>query len=890
MLADMDDEVRIHLEMRIEELRALGMSRPEAEVEAMRRFGDSTEFRAYAERRVARRAQRQRVADWFAEWTQDIRFAVRQFRKSPAFTAIAVLTLALGIGANTAIFSVVHHLFISPLPYPNGGRIVALRVAAGGPGTFTSGLASFSNEVTLPPAPVVRAWAARAHSLDMIAGVDVEYLSTLPNGGQDTVTHAFATTNLLSMLGLRPAFGRGFMPSDSLPGAAKVAMISYDWWQRAYGGRADALGAVTQFDDESYRVVGVLPRAFTIPFEARLLDGFSDPSPNVWMAGRLAQTRNVFGRLRAGIAVGDASRELQAIANDVRIGNRADTLRARAMRAQDFVGPREQRTVAVLFAAVGALLLIACANVANLLLARAWTRRREFAIRLGLGAGRARLVRLALTESVMLAVAAGVIGIAIASLGLRAIVALRPLSLDNLGDVRLDTPVLFWTAAVSIIGGILFGAAAALFSRSQSVGDLLRSETRTGTGGTASRRIRSTLIVAEIALSLVLLAGTGLLLRSFAALQQTPLGFDPHGLVSVDILTPPPLKREDRPQIRRAIAEYLRTMPGARDAAVGTLPTAGWNGPTTLEVETGGEVRTVPVSRYMSQWVSEDYFRVAHISLLEGRLPKPAPSDETQLRAMLTLSAEVVVNRALARRMAPDGHAVGLHVRSRVAGFSGPIPVSDDWSTIVGVVDDVRLPGASNELRDFQVYTLPLGRMPDPTFLVRLPTVPADVESFLRDAIHHISPFIVARRARVADDYLREALAPTRFAMALLGAFAGVALLLSAVGLYGVIAYGVSQRTREIGIRVALGAAPNAVASLVVRDGLRLAAIGLIVGVGGAFAATRALASMLYAVTPTDPFTFAIIALVVGLVAVLASYVPARRALRIDPTEALRAE
>jgi putative ABC transport system permease protein len=887
-MEEMGEEMRAHLEMRVDELRALGMSAAQAEAEALHRFGDAAAFRAYAERRAERRAHIELAADWFAEWAQDMRFAARQFRKAPAFSAIATLTLALGIGANTAIFSVVHRLFVSPLPYPNGDRIIALRVAAGGPGTFTAGLASFSTFSTLPPAPVVRAWAARAHSLDMIAGVEVEYLSTFPDGGQDTVTHAFATPSLLPMLGLRPAFGRGFAPSDSLPGAPRVAMISYEWWQRAYAGSSTALNAVVDFNGDSYRVVGVMPLGFTIPFETRAVDAISEPSPNVWMAGRLNQARDVLGRLRPGIGVDDARRELQSIANDVRVGRRTDTLRARPMRAQDFMAPREVRTIEVLFAAVGALLLIACANVANLLLARAWGRRREFAIRMGLGAGRHRLVRLALTESVMLALVGGLLGIAIAWAGLRAIVALRPLSLDNLSDVSLDIPVLVWTAAVSVAGGILFGAATALFSRSQSVGDLLRNETRAGIGTALSRRVRSGLIVAEIALSLVLLVGTGLLVRSFVALQRTPLGFDPHALASVDILTPPPLKREDKPAIRRAVADYLRTMPGARDAAVGTLPTAGWSGQSSLEAEVDGEPRPVPISRFMFQWASPDYFRVARIGLLEGRLPNPMPSDEERKPGFDGWSSEVVVNRSLARRLVSDGHAVGARLRSHET--DSPLPQSDEWSTVVGVVDDVKLPGARGDLQEFQVYLLPVARMPDPTFLIRLATIPPDIESYLRNAIHKVSPFIVARRARVGDDYLREALAPTRFALALLGTFAGVALLLSAVGLYGVIAYSVSQRTREIGIRVALGAAPSTITALVVSDGARLAIIGLVVGVAGALAATRAVASLLYDVGPTDPLTFAAIAAVVAAIALVASYLPARRAQRIDPVEALRAD
>jgi putative ABC transport system permease protein len=619
------------------------------------------------------------------------------------------------------------------------------------------------------------------------------------------------------------------------------------------------------------------------------LDALSDLSPNVWLGARVTDMSNVFGRLRPGVTSSDAARELQVIANDVRIRNSPDTLRAHPMRAQDFLAPREVRTVQVLFAAVGALLLIACANVANLLLARAWTRRREFAIRMGLGAGRARLVRQALTESVLIALAAGAAGVLIAWQGLHLIIALRPLSLDHLGEVRVETPVLFWTAVISVATGLLFGAASALFSGSRSVGDLLRNETRTSSSGVTTGRIRSTLIVVEIAMSLVLLVGTGLLLRSFVALQGTPLGFDPHGLVSIDIITPQALRQQDKAVVAQAIVEQLRATPGVRDAGVGTLPTAGWNLPGTIETDAGGVVRAVPVSQFMTTFIDKNYLRTCDIRLLEGRLPeRPVAAPGSPSPSPMSLAAEVVVNRALARRIALGGHAVGVRIR-KGTNMDGPVPASDAWSTIVGVVDDVRLPGARGDLHEFQVYGT-VDRRISPTFVVRFESTPPNVESILRQAIHGVSPQIVARRARVADDYLREALAPTRFAMSLLGAFALVAMLLSAVGLYGVIAYGVSQRTREIGIRVALGAEPKNVTSLVLGNGLRLTAGGIILGAALAVGATRALGSMLFDVAPSDPVTFVIIAFGVGAVALAAAYIPARRALRIDPTEALRSE
>ena len=920
LIREDDEEMRLHLELWTAEFRARGMSDADAEAEALRRFGDPRVYRHHVVRRAERRARWQAVTGWLAEWGQDVRFALRHFAKAPTFTAIAVLTLALGIGANAAIFSVVHRLLIAPLPYPNADRIVALKTI-GRPG-FVAGLASMVPDAPSDPSqPLMRAWATRARSLEMIAGIEPMFLSLLPSGQQDTVSYAFATANLLHLLGTRPAFGRTFRPDEEKPGANHVAMLSHRWWQAAYGGRIDAIGKVLQYEGESYVIVGVMPAGFTIPMSSRALDWLSVQSPDVWLPTSVDNTSIGFGLLRHGTSAQTATNELNAIANT--LGERAtifrqplttgDSIRARAMRAQDFLGSRELRTIVILFAAVGALLLIACANVANLLLVRAWTRRREFAVRMGLGAGRARLVRLALTESVLLALGAGVIGVAIAWQSLRLIIALRPIALDRLAGVHIEPAVLVWTAGISVLTGVLFGGAAAFFVSSQNVADLLRSETRTSSSGGVSRRIRSSLIVAEIALSFALLVAAGLLARSFAALQSTPLGFDPHNLVSIDVLVPPSITRTgQRPAVRDAVTRRLAEMRGVTAAAFGMLPTAGYKASDVVVVDSPDGIRQVGIAQYMTTWIDTAYFRTSGIELLAGRAPRGGPSDDPPpgpapalppppgapgvtprpgqpAQTFRMLSEEIVVNRALARRITPDGNVLSRRIRT-VRGPGNRMPVSEAWSTIVGIVEDVHLPGSRGDLQDYQVYTLPLARMPNPTYVVRFSTVPPNVESVLRQAVHSVNATLVARRARVGDDYLREALAPTRFAFALLGAFAAVALVLAVVGLYGSIAYTVTQRTRELGIRIALGASSRAVLRLVVGDGVRLALVGLVVGIGTAVLATRTLASLLYSVSAGDPLTFAVIAALVAVVALAASYLPARRATRVDPVDALRAE
>ena len=920
LLREADDEMRMHLEMWAAEFRSRGMSEREAQAAALGRFGDPRAYRDHAARRAERQARWQAAVDWVAEWAQDVRFALRHFAKAPAFTAVAVVTLALGIGANTAIFSVVHRLLIAPLPYPSGDRVVALKTI--GRVGFFAGLASMTpDEPANPPRPLMRAWATQASSFEQVAGVEQMFLSLLANGQQDTVSYAFATANLLDLLGARPSYGRTFRPEEEKGGGNHVAMISHRWWQAAYGGRTNVLGTGLEYEGEKYTIVGVMPVGFSIPMTARVLDWLSVPSPDVWLPVPIENTSVGFGLLRPGVSADAATRELNDIANraEVRRATTAgttaappDSIHARAMRAQDFLAPRERRTIGILFAAVGALLLIACANVANLLLVRAWSRRREFAVRMGLGAGRARLVRLALTESVLLALAAGVIGVLIAWQGLRVIIALRPIALDRLADVHVDLVVLLWTAAISIATGVLFGGAAAFFVSSQNVADLLRSETRTSSSGGASRRVRSSLIVAEIALSFALLVGAGLLTRSFALLQRTPLGFDPRNLVSIDMLVPPAITRAgQRPAVRGAVTRQLAEMPGVKAAAFGMLPTAGYQAGDAVEVDSPDGIRTLGISKFMTTWIDEDYFRTSGIALLAGRLPRAGASDAPPSggptlppppgapagksipgappQTFRTLSEEIVVNRALARRIAPNGTALGQRIRT-VAAPGPRTTQSRVWSTIVGISDDVRLPGSHGDLQDLQVYTLPLTRMPNETYVVRFTSVPPNVESVLRQAIQRVSPALIARRARVGDDYLREALAPTRFTLALLGAFAAVSLVLAVVGLYGSIAYTASQRTREIGIRIALGASSRGVMQLVLTDGARLAVIGLVIGIGTAVIASRALAGLLYGVTVRDPATFVGTAILVTLVALGASYLPAHRAARIDPVDALRAD
>jgi putative ABC transport system permease protein len=522
---------------------------------------------------------------------------------------------------------------------------------------------------------------------------------------------------------------------------------------------------------------------------------------------------------------------------------------------------------------------------------RAWTRRREFAVRTALGAGRARLARQVFTESVLLSCAGGLLGIGVTWLALRLIIAARPSALANLAGVHVEGTVLYWSIGISIVTGLLFGCAPALFATGNSVGEVLRNETRGGSGGAAGQRVRSTLIVFEIAMSLVLLVGAGLLTRSFIALSHMPLGFEPRGLVFAEVFySPRRLNAVQRQASRDATVIALRAEPGVSDAAAGAFPTNGAvvGAPEKLVYDDGRS--TVVIPGYAAQFISPNYFRVARMAL-EGRVPDSLAwsQSDTSTRPSPTpapgaLPTEIVINRSMARRFWPNG---ALGARFTLGGLRAPVTPT---YVVVGIVDDAQIVGARNPFADVQIFQYPPKRVPFNFFLTRTGVSLKTLTATIKRAMDPFDPNAVVRTITRGDDYLHDSLAPARFAMALFAIFALIALALSAIGLYASIAYSVSQRTREIGVRVALGASTRAVARLVLGDAFKLTVIGIAVGAIAAVLSTRVLSSLLYGVSANDPVTFTSIIGVVALIALVASYVPMRRALRIDPMEALRTD
>ncbi len=869
---DIDDEVAFHVEMRIAALRAKGFTPDDARAEALRRFGDVEEFRDYSQTIDAPYARRARASRWMQGWMQDVRFALRQLRRTPTFTIIAVLTLALGIGANTAIFSVVQHVLLAPIPYRGGDRIVQILESISPANQF----------FVTPTAERVHVWQARAHTVEQIVGYDFGEATFLDGATPEVIASASIAADMLPFLGVRPVIGRNFAPGDTAVGAPPVAMLGYGMWQSRYGGRSDVLGRLVNLNGKAFVVIGVTPRGLTLPFEPG--------ERGVWMPLKLTKPGErvqVMGRLLSGRSAHDATRELSIIKTSdpgpadggLQFGG------AMVSTRKDLLGDSYRRTLIILFGAVALVLLIACANVANLLLVRAGHRSREFAVRAALGAGRGRLVRQVLTESTLLALAGCAVGLVLAWRGVQLIIALAPADLSGLADVRLSPVVLAWSVGIAVVTGLIFGIAPAFLATEHTIGETLKASTRSASGSARARRVRGALIVGEIALSVVLLVSAGLLVRSFSALQHTEPGFDPHNLVGISVQLPHdyfPSRLSRYSAITQMVGD-ARRIPGVQLIGVGSvMPPNG--GVAFGELEIAG--RTLAASAKVSMlgytMAGENYFRVVGIPLQQGRFfnPATAPTSEADSAATLTTPPEIMINQRFAKRFWPSGGAVGARMR---VGNKG------DWMTIVGVVGDVQLPGTLGAESELRMY-VPFSVTDYATIIVRSHVALGTLVPQLNSAIMRASPFIRVHKAQSAESVIAQAVAQPRFAMTLIGVFALLALTLAVVGLYGVISYSVSQRTREIGVRIALGAQPRDVVALVMRHGFVLVALGIAIGIAAAIGATRVIQSLLFDVGSTDLITFFIAAALTAVVTSLACYIPARRAAFIDPLVAIRAD
>jgi putative ABC transport system permease protein len=806
---------------------------------------------------------------------QDLRFGLRVLLKNPGFTAVAVVALALGVAANTAIFSVVHQVLLQPLPYREPGRLVML---------WEMNRPRERHQNVVNPANLLD-WEEQTDVFEDVAAFFDMRANLTGAGDPVEVPVQLATPNLFRVLGVEPIKGRGFAPEDAEPNAPKVVVLSYGLWQRRFGADPGIVGKTLTFSGTPETVVGVMPAGFQWFVRKGSLTA---QAPEAWtpfnLAGQFRQRSGRFmsavARLKEGVTRERAQVELSQLAArleqqypDFDTGWGVEVVPLR----EQFAGPIRP-ALWVLLGAVGFLLAVACANVANLLLARAASRQKEIAIRAALGAGRWRVVRQLLTESLLLAVTGGGLGLLLAWWGVDALVALSPRDLLDIGSVRLNLPVLAFTLGVSLLTGVVFGLVPALEASRLDAGESLKEGARGTTGGRRGRRLRGAFVVAQVALSLVLLVGAGLMVRSFARLNSVNPGFNADGLLTMRVQLPPRKYREDERVIafHRQAVERVAALPGVLSAgATNFLPFAGPGAATGFTVV--GRPAPLPGEEPVTEVrvTDENYFRTMGIPVLRGRTYSAQEATEERHVA--------VVSEALARKYFPGEDPLG---RSIVVDMK----LKPEPTEIIGVVGDVKHQGLEEEPKPTVYWPPPELTYSTMTLVVRAQGDPAALAAAARREIQSIDPEQPVADVRTMRQLLAESVGRARFSAWLLGLFAVVALVLAGVGLYGVVSYAVAQRTHEIGLRVALGAQRRDILRLVLGDGMLLVAAGLCAGLLGALALTRLMSSLLYGVSATDPLTYAGIALLLAAVALLACLVPARRATKVDPMVALRYE
>jgi putative ABC transport system permease protein len=805
--------------------------------------------------------------------TQDIRYAVRALMRTPGFTAVALATLALGIGANTAIFSVVDAVLLKPLPYPQPERLVRLYQTLPRENVDNNGV-SYPNYAD---------WAARSRSLEDLAAVRLHDYTLTDRGEPALVVGGTATSNLFRLLRARPLLGRTLVASDDAPGAAPVAVLTERLWRQRFGGDASALGRIATLDGRPFTVVGVMPDAFTTPPELPRAELWTPLSQDPVFADlrerRGGHYLTLVGRLAAGRTIAQAQAELASIASTLerQFPKENEGWGVRMVPLAESLVSGFRTALLVLLGAVALVFLIACANIANLLLARASARSREVAIRAALGASRARLARQFLTECLVLSLAGGALGVALAYAGMGVLRRMIPGDLPRSAGIAVDARVLVFALAASVAGAVVFGLAPALQASASGLTHALREGTAGSGESGRRRRVRAALVVAETALSFVLLVGAGLLARSFLRLRETPLGFDPSGVLTAGMSLP--RAQYDAPAqwngFYSRLLERVRAEPGVEGVAAALpLPLMGGGLNFGFQIEgrpsPPGEVE--PSANYTA--LTPDYFRVMRLPLLRGRLLNDG--DGTDRPKVCVISAEFV------RRYFPNEDPIG---RRLVFGFQEPSP-----REIVGVVGDVKRDGLGVTSRP-EMY-VPFAQEPwwAAYLVVRTAGDPSALAPIVRSDVHALDPTLPIEDAQPMTRTVYDSAAQPRFRTTLLGLFAGAALLLAALGIYGVVSYGVGRRTRELGIRVALGAQRGDVLRMILREGLLLSAAGLAAGLAGALVLTRYLSSLLFEVGRLDPATYAAVAATLLAASLIAGLVPARRATRVDPVTALRQE
>ncbi|PYR41963.1 MAG: hypothetical protein DMF93_07100 [Acidobacteria bacterium] len=853
---DIDEEIEQHLEDRYRELVASGASDEEA-----------------------RGIVREEIRGWTPRAARldgvggDVRFALRTLRRTTGFTIVVLTTLALGIGANAAIFSVVNAVVLRPLPFPDADRLVIVRGNLHRPGV---------EEIPASAGEYVD-YRDRSRAFDEIAAYDTLGFNLTGRGEPERVDGAIATASLFTALGVRAAIGRTFLAEEEQAGRNDVAILSHALWTRRFAGDPAIVAQTIALDGRPVDIVGVMPPGFAFPDETTeiwkpvLVDADALSADN-----RGSHGFTLVGRMKRGVPPAQARADLDAVAstfgarfpNNYRYG-----FTTVVRRLQDEIVGGTSRALFVLLAAVGVVLLTACANVANLLLARGASRRKEIALRTALGASRGRLMRQLLTESVLLAAGGGAIGLVLAAWGVPLLVAAAPDSIPRLHEVTLDARAVAFTSVVSIATGLLFGLVPAAKMSRGALNDALKEGGRTASAHGRTGRV---FVAAEVALSLVLLVAAALLVRSLARLQEVRPGFDPERLLTLRLSLPESRYTtfEQGDRFFADLTARLRAAPGVRGvAAVNAMPFSGVGGSRSFRIEGRTETRADQATEEQLRIVSDGYFGVMGIPIVRGR--------EFTARDGLAAPRAAVVSEAFARKHFAGKNAVGKRV-----SFEKDSPV---WYEIVGVAGDIKHRGldAPDRPELYVPYRQPLfanWTVRPMYFVVRTDGEPLAAGGVVRREIARLDSQQPISDLRPMTDRIERSLAARRFSTALLALFAALAASLAAVGIYGIVGYAVTERTHEIGVRLALGATPRDVLAMVLREGLGMAAVGTVAGLAASLAAVRLIASQLYGVGAADPATFIAVPLLLFAVASVACFVPARRATRVDPVFALRAE
>jgi predicted permease len=884
-LDDFGSEIEAHLQIEVERLRESGMSEEEAQVAARRAFGNvlHAEERFYESGRWL----------WWDHFWQDIRYGLRMLRKSPGFTAIAVVTIALGIGATTAIFSIVDAALLHPLPYPQPDQLVSIEDDLSGVGARDVGM-------SVPEWQDLRRSGIFAY-VSPLGGGDVNLTGA---SKPERIRFLNVAPNYFALLNVKPQLGQSFNPEDQTPGFTLEGLISDGLWKRAFGADPNIRGKSLRLDNDLYRVIGVMPAGYHDPgrtaeernIEIWLASGFAAaPAPPPQRGLRILP--EAIARIKPGLTLAAAQSRVDALVASLKKEFPDDyppqsAWTVRLVPLQESVVGDVRPTLILLLAAVGLVLLIGCVNVANLLLARASARGREMALRQALGAARHRLVSQLLTEGLLLSLIGGAAGLGILFWTKGLLLRIVPESLPRLNELSMNWSVLLFAAGATLVAGTIFGLAPALHAGRPDLTSMLKQQGRGSTGSGEQARTRRVLVVTEFALSLVLMIAAGLLLRSFADLLHVSLGFDPKKVMAVRLWLPIPNDPETdiyRTPAQQApfLREILRRggmLTGVEQIAVGDLAALPLGhdrndlNPFPLIVE-GRETPSNEAPLVNGSIVTPEYFHLLGMTLLRGRLFTEFDDEKAPQVA--------VVNQAFARTYWPSEEPVGKHLRLNNARGAA---TNTSWTTVVGVIADARTEAIS-EASVPQIYlNLYQRQAKDLVVFVRGRLDPVATPVELREQVQSVDPTLPVFGAQELKQTVSSSLAERRFLMEIVALFALTALLLAGLGIYGVISYIVSERTHEIGIRIALGAENKSVLQMVLRQGLSLAAAGAAVGLLGAVIVSHLMRGLLYGVRPTDPLTFAGVAVLLIGVALLACYIPARRATRVDPLVALRHE